>query len=97
MSKLVLPSVKELREKLDAEVSAFCTDFTQDKQWSYAWKFRWTSPNYIVIARFEKQPILYICNIRHVLPNYVEDLEEIVSSNWWYIKNKIPACLSKSY
>lgn len=87
-TKLVLPSVSELKQKLDAEVAAFCSTFTET-EYSYSYG-RWVSVSVKITARFEKSPVLYINGNRIELPNYGEDLEEIVAANWGFIKHKVP-------
>lgn len=88
-TKLVLPSVSELREQFTNEVAAFCATFTET-EYSSSYR-RWVNSDQVKItARFEKSPVLYVNGSRIELPNYGEDLEEIVLANWGFIKHKVP-------
>lgn len=88
-TKLVLPSVSELNLKFAREVTAFCSTFTETEYSpSYG---RWVNSDQVKItARLEKSPVLYVNGSRIELPNYGEDLEEIVAANWGFIKHKVP-------
>ena len=90
-TKLVLPSVSELQEKLDAEVSMFCSHF---KLSTYSHSYgKWVAnieceQNIEVVAKFEKSPYIRIEGNQITLPIYGEELSEIIKANWEFIKNR---------
>ena len=85
----VLPSINELNLRFSSEVAAFCANFKSSYK-SYS-SFQWDNSDrsITIVARFEKSPLLILQGKEYILPNYGEDLEEIVTSNWGYIKHKI--------
>lgn len=91
--KRVLPSINELNLRFSSEVAAFCANFKSSYK-SYS-SFQWDNSDrsISIVARFEKSPLLILQEKEkeYILPNYGEDLEEIVTSNWGYIKHKIPS------
>ena len=89
-TKLVLPSVSELQEKLDAEVSMFCSHF---KLSTYSHSYgKWVANiegcKLEVVAKFEKSPYIRIEGNQITLPIYGEELSEIIKANWEFIKNR---------
>lgn len=88
----VLASVKELEIKWTKEIAAFCADFHLDYKGYTSFYWDNSDKSISVIARFEKSPKLIIHKgyKEYTLPNYGEDLEEIVAANWGYIKHKVP-------
>jgi hypothetical protein len=91
-TKLVLPSVSELQEKLDAEVSMFCSHF---KLSTYSHSYgKWVANiegcKLEVVAKFEKSPYIRIEGNQITLPIYGEELSEVIEANWEFIKNRFP-------
>jgi hypothetical protein len=88
-TKLVLPSVSELR---DAETSMFCSHF---KLSTYSHSYgKWVANiegcKLEVVARFEKSPYIRIEGNQITLPIYGEELSEVIEANWEFIKNRFP-------
>lgn len=93
-TKLVLPSVSELKEKLDAEVSMFCAHFELEiYTHSYGrWVANIQGCKIEVVAGFEKSPVMRLNDgdVKLTLPNYGESIEEVIEANWGFIKGKFP-------
>ena len=88
----VLPSISKLREQFTNEVDVFCANFNLDYQGYKSIHWDNSDKSITIVARFEKYPKLIIQKEykEYTLPNYGEDLEEIVTANWGYIRNKVP-------
>ena len=87
-TKLVLPSLEEIRQEQEEEISLFCSYFELEiYNHSYGrWVANFQGCNIQVIAAFEKSPKIIIGDIELTLPHYGEELEEIVSNNWGMLR-----------
>ncbi len=92
-AKLVLHSVAELQEKLEAETSMFCSHFELSTySHSYGkWVANIEGCKLEVVAAFEKSPYIRFDGDKLPLANYGEELSEIVEANWGTIKNMFPS------